>query len=410
MDVSATIHQTAQSLQGMMFLGVFAVMSAGLVAFAHGKAANDTLLPTDVELCFDLVYKCLNKEVPNDMCSRLKNVDGKYIIAPEDVDYFKDLLIELVHNGNKRSKRYAYVQQRVRKEVRTLSSDEWRRFVDAGIYDRIAIIHQGFERIIRNIGATASLISKEFVKRVLSRRYHAEITDKRKPEYFLEGYHHGPHLWCDGQISILSQTAEDPLFWSHHAYIDMLWQKFREQQMSRGVKPFNDYPDVQGPQNANEPMDPFRVSNRNGYSEFWIDNYYRYEPSPDKCSANYQQQQDYLNTQCGTQNLVCDHKLGRCVAKEGQTGTRPSILPTLRLGTRFPFERRFIDSRTSGILVPLKKMYGKRPRPTGRPVVPLAELLDFINDHDPHRRWKRSVHSDSFDAAQKMCLDVKKRA
>ncbi|KAJ8302692.1 hypothetical protein KUTeg_019088 [Tegillarca granosa] len=266
------------------------------------------------------------------------------------------------------------------------------------------------EDLVRNIGATASLISKEFVKRVLSRRYHGEITNEKKPEYFLEGYHNGPHLWCDGQMGILSQSAEDPLFWCHHAYIDMLWQKFREQQMSRGVKPFNDYPDVQGLHNANEPMDPFRVSNRNGYSEFWIENYYRYEPSPNKCSANYLRQQDYLNTQCGTQNLVCDYKLGRCVAKGGQTGKRPSVLPTLRLDTRFPFEKRFVDSRTSGIQVPLKKKYGKRPRPSGRPVVPLAELLDFINDHDPHRRWKRSVHSDSFDAARRMCLEVKKHA
>lgn len=292
------------------------------------------------------------------------------------------------------------------------------------------------EDLIRNIGSSGTLISKEFFNRVLTRTSHSEITDSSNRQFWLEGYHNGPHVWVDGQMSLLDSAAEDPVFWLHHCFIDYWWQKFMDQQLDRGVNPYNDYPNVQGGHSATGLMDPFNITNRDGYSQYWYNNFYRYEDSP-SCTRR--------NTDCKSEFLECNTRLERCVSKKqqgtsGQPSTRPGLrilpassarlpllnfaavarplMPTLRMGRRF--QSLIIDPRTSGVqlrqaptvFADAVATSGSRARsrlssaresnPRNNPSI--AKYMSFLKT--TNRIAKRSVKYSKFDSQVDQCSAV----
>ncbi|XP_033754704.1 uncharacterized protein LOC117337715 [Pecten maximus] len=135
--------------------------------------------------------------------------------------------------------------------------------------------------LIRNIGNAGTLISWDAIAAVLSRRFNGEIVEpSQNPVFSLEAHHNGPHLWMDGQMSALATSAQDPVFFMHHAFIDYIWSIFRSQQRANGIDPSLDYPQTNAPgQQPSDPMIPFGLRNIDGYSNFF-ESLNVYEPSP----------------------------------------------------------------------------------------------------------------------------------
>ncbi|KAJ8313777.1 hypothetical protein KUTeg_008338 [Tegillarca granosa] len=435
-----------------------------LVVTISGTSATSTTteapLPAEIKVCVDLVFKCNNKdqfshEKIDHICSAISNENGNgYIVTPEDVNYFLSLLNDMV-NQNRRQKRQSSYTRPIRREVRKMTLEHalrqenrlvtipyWDSSLDYDMEEpHLSILWtsrffgngrgrvntgpfvwttgQG-EDLIRNIGSSGTLISREFFNRVLSRTSHSEITNSRNRQFWLEGYHNGPHVWVDGQMSLLDSAAEDPVFWLHHCFIDYWWQKFMDQQLALGVNPYNDYPNVQGGHSATSLMDPFNITNRAGYSQYWYNNFYRYEDSP-TCTRR--------NRNCYSRFLDCNTRLERCVSKtqQGARGQLPtssvsrvssssnlnSVMPTLRMGRRF--QSPFTDPRTTG--QPLRQApavvtSGRANGSSARGLKPtntasINPYMSFLKTKN--RIAKRSVKYTKFDTESDMCLTVNER-
>lgn len=198
--------------------------------------------------------------------------------------------------------------------------------------------------LMRDIGVNGSLISKEFIEKVLSRKLHSDITNLRNGQYSLEGYHNGPHVWVNGQMALLDEASEDPLFWMHHAFIDCIWQKFIEKNDDGNPNyPMNDYPiNAEGLHEPDRKMDPFEwYTNRDGYSPMWYD-LYNCKPFPN-CSA--------LNPNCPSDDLYCDEKKWKCVAK-GTASKMAQIPSSLALPLGETFKSIVQDKRDKGVPIP----------------------------------------------------------
>ena len=83
------------------------------------------------------------------------------------------------------------------------------------------------------------LFTKEGLQAVLSRRRYSEIVEpKQGAEYIysLEGHHNGAHNWVGG-LRLPNTAAYDPIFFNHHAFIDHVYELFRQQQLREGIDP-----------------------------------------------------------------------------------------------------------------------------------------------------------------------------
>ena len=171
----------------------------------------------------------------------------------------------------------------------------------------------------RNVGY-GSLYTWEEITEILRRRRNAQIL---RPTYEhsadFEGFHGGPHMHVGGSMSRLNTAARDPIFYMHHAFVDMLWQEFRNRQIRRGVNPATDYPFNATdrrfrPQHAPGATMGFfrrnvfevRFRQIDGYSMFF-DRYIRYAPIP-SCTR--------FRTDCGSPYLFCEtNGRPRCVSR-----------------------------------------------------------------------------------------------
>ncbi|KAJ8303322.1 hypothetical protein KUTeg_019718 [Tegillarca granosa] len=145
------------------------------------------------------------------------------------------------------------------------------------------------EPLIRNIGSSGMLMSRQGVRNILAQTFHYEITEGTavSPENSIEIQHNAVHNWVDGTMAGLNTAPQDPVFYAHHCYIDYVWNLFRRQQKARGINPANDYPPTNN--SFHQPLfrmvgfEPLR--NIDGYSNFW-DEIVSYEDSPDCNDGN----------------------------------------------------------------------------------------------------------------------------
>ncbi|XP_060071609.1 tyrosinase-like protein 1 [Ylistrum balloti] len=140
--------------------------------------------------------------------------------------------------------------------------------------------------LIRNIGLIGELFSNDGIGRILNKTRTSEITfPSGAPENRLEDAHDAVHIWIgggNGQMNDLNTAAQDPIFFSHHAFVDYLWEEFRQKQVQLGIDPSLDYPTYFGP-SQHAPQAAMRFGNlRNidGYSNLITANIYQYEASP----------------------------------------------------------------------------------------------------------------------------------
>lgn len=171
-------------------------------------------------------------------------------------------------------------------------------------------------QLTRNVGGASTLFSKEIINRLLTRCRNSQIlTPTAQPNYDFEFFHGGPHVWVGGQMAFLNSAAHDPVFFMHHAYVDYVWEQFRQRQRRRcRVNPETDYPETQiNLHVSNRTMDGFpNYRNIDGYRDYWTRYWYRYESAP-TCTR--------FRSSCGSPYLRCDVQRQRCVSVERRTTT-----------------------------------------------------------------------------------------
>ncbi|KAH3775232.1 hypothetical protein DPMN_176632 [Dreissena polymorpha] len=118
-----------------------------------------------------------------------------------------------------------------------------------------------------------------------------------------------------------SMAAADPVFYMHHAFVDYVWEKFRQRQRAVcGVDPASDYPPVDpalpehGPDRNMTGMT--FLTNREGIADYWIANWFNYTDTP-TCPS------------CGNSpDLYCDTDINRCVSASNFSFGEATIGPT----------------------------------------------------------------------------------
>ncbi|KAL6730885.1 hypothetical protein Aduo_001808 [Ancylostoma duodenale] len=128
----------------------------------------------------------------------------------------------------------------------------------------------------------------------------------------LEYTHGNGHIFVGGDMFNTATSANDPIFFLHHCFIDFIWEQWRQQRQTRADRETLYPPDNQlcsSPQHfAASQMMPFTpMRNIDGLSNKYTDNLYEYAPRP-TCSQG---------RECGSKFLFCDlsHGAPACVSK-----------------------------------------------------------------------------------------------
>lgn len=174
--------------------------------------------------------------------------------------------------------------------------------------------------IIRNIETGGPLPSRLDVMKILTRdKLRDIVVPFARAPYNLEYLHNGIHTYVGGHLSTLEKATADPIFFLLHGFIDYVFEKFRQRQKSLGIDPTRNLPDpgeyyLEGLHQPFVNMSVFEnYTNADGYSDYWTDEVYEYEDSPNFC-----------DTDCGSDNLVCIH--GLCYPKTGPGNPIPRKL------------------------------------------------------------------------------------
>uniref|UniRef100_A0A0R3RX42 Tyrosinase_Cu-bd domain-containing protein n=1 Tax=Elaeophora elaphi TaxID=1147741 RepID=A0A0R3RX42_9BILA len=101
----------------------------------------------------------------------------------------------------------------------------------------------------------------------------------------LEYSHANALVWVGGDMFQQTSSANDPLFFLHHAFVDSIWEYWRQHRQSRDARAKNyppDLPECSGEnhfaQNLMRPFEPLR--NIDGISNIYNERLYRYAPRP----------------------------------------------------------------------------------------------------------------------------------
>uniref|UniRef100_A0A914HLP2 ShKT domain-containing protein n=1 Tax=Globodera rostochiensis TaxID=31243 RepID=A0A914HLP2_GLORO len=133
----------------------------------------------------------------------------------------------------------------------------------------------------------------------------------------MEYTHGNVHVFIGGDMTDQSTSANDPIFFIHHSFVDLIWETWRQTKQTRSDRE-TIYPlDMQlcsAPQHFGSglmrPFQPWR--NTDGLNNKYTDNLYEYAPRP-SCRDG---------SNCGSKYLFCDRSHGnsRCAAKVRQGG------------------------------------------------------------------------------------------
>ncbi|XP_071126514.1 tyrosinase-like protein 2 [Mytilus edulis] len=170
-------------------------------------------------------------------------------------------------------------------------------------------------------------------------RHVADVIDhlgKAEQLLTIEGQHNLPHEWVGGTMDILNSSARDPTFILHHAFIDYVWEKFRQKQERLGEDP-EYYPslgktsetdkyNLTAFHNATNVMACFPwMMNKSGYLSNYVGILYEYEDSP-KCPD------------CGNSKYItCNEKLNRCIGIVPTESEEENSSPWIIIGGAITF-------------------------------------------------------------------------
>uniref|UniRef100_A0A0M3KDT7 Tyrosinase_Cu-bd domain-containing protein n=1 Tax=Anisakis simplex TaxID=6269 RepID=A0A0M3KDT7_ANISI len=181
---------------------------------------------------------------------------------------------------------------------------------------------EGHTHIQRDLAKDGRLLTEGAINDVLSQTAIHQVLAYTAPERgcpyrtnfrALEYIHASVHLWIGGDMKPPVTSANDPVFYFHHSFIDCIFELWRQRRQNRGSR------ESQFPQNvaqcssrehfSNALMRPFNKFNIQGLSNAYTDNMYTYAERP-TCSKE---------GDCGSPYLFCSRNKRsnhwRCVSK-----------------------------------------------------------------------------------------------
>ncbi|VDM38802.1 unnamed protein product [Toxocara canis] len=176
-------------------------------------------------------------------------------------------------------------------------------------------------KCFRNLGQEGALFSENSILQVIAQTnieyvmaYTAPLMGCPFPINFfaVEYTHSNVHLWIGGHMKPPASSSNDPIFFMHHAFVDFIWELWREARQPRWVRESAyspDMPQCGDPQHFSwAVMRPFfNLINRDGLSNMYTDQMYRYAPRAG-CTAAI--------PTCGSPYLFCDTRGNpHCVSK-----------------------------------------------------------------------------------------------
>ncbi|CAG9529493.1 unnamed protein product [Cercopithifilaria johnstoni] len=178
----------------------------------------------------------------------------------------------------------------------------------------------GRTAILRALGEKGKLFTEYDIIDILSQTsleqvmaYTAPVNDCPYPAGFsaLEYTHSFVHLWIGGHMEPPEQSSNDPVFYGLHAFVDLLWELWRHGRQSHWARENQYSQDIQecaDPRHFSyAPMVPFNLLNRDGLSNLYTEQMYRFAPRPG-CSFEI--------PFCGSPYLFCDARVSpHCVSK-----------------------------------------------------------------------------------------------
>lgn len=170
--------------------------------------------------------------------------------------------------------------------------------------------------VVRNINAAGWLISKSNVEMAMAKPSLHQFTEvspcytKQIESFSWECFHKGVHDWIDGTMAPSNTTTFDPLFFTYHAFVDKIFERFRQKLKSWGIDPSDTYPnkDIKGhgPDHKTIWVDVYpgleRLTNRECYGDELASlTEYSVGPLCPHCSYS--------------DDLYCNETVGQCVSK-----------------------------------------------------------------------------------------------
>ena len=195
----------------------------------------------------------------------------------------------------------------------------------------------------RDIGADRRLMNRQDLQNVFTRRWLWEISNpSARDEYNLELLHNHVHVWVGEQMSRIESSSYDPAFFSHHAFIDCLWEEFRGRQRSQGINPARDYPRIVGDQ-GHQPLVSMglgRLLVIDGINDFFTRQIFRCAPRPSCVRGS--------NT-CGSPYLRCNWSTETCLPLIMSNRARTQQTRRVQQTQRQPWWTRFVNNRQNFI-------------------------------------------------------------
>ncbi|KAF8371221.1 tyr-6 [Pristionchus pacificus] len=163
------------------------------------------------------------------------------------------------------------------------------------------------KRLYRSTGGRPNdrLLSPRDIEWIESRGNYSDLTFCHDKTF--ESMHGLSHVWVGGFMFVIRVSPNDPSFYMHHAFVDSLWERFRQKQQTRDQRE-SEYAKktCSKLQQLDAQMKPFGITNRDGLSNRYTDEWYEYEPIR-HCSSD--------RPNCDSTYLFCDEKQWVCRSK-----------------------------------------------------------------------------------------------
>ncbi|KAF7635297.1 ShKT domain-containing protein [Meloidogyne graminicola] len=175
--------------------------------------------------------------------------------------------------------------------------------------------------LTRKVGAMGSCIKQKDIDIILSKKSIFDCLGFTTPKdtcpfsrsWILPEIIHGMvHVFCGGDMLNVSTSANDPLFFYHHSFMDFIWEMWRLKNQNRTEReiqyPPNNVDCASDDHFFNATMEPFNnLLNIDALKNVYTDLLYEYSPRP-FCN-------NFID--CGSKYLFCDRSHGSpsCVGK-----------------------------------------------------------------------------------------------